>query len=127
MAITVVIADDHAAAQSGLRMLLARAGDIEIVAAAQDGYAAIRLADSEKPDVVLLDLSIPGLDAPTCTARIREASPQTRVVAMTAAVDDVRIGGVLEAGAVAFVRKQAGPEEFVEAVRAAAASPAPLD
>ncbi|HEX2052959.1 MAG TPA: response regulator transcription factor [Actinomycetota bacterium] len=120
MTIRVVLADDHAAGRSGLRMLLTTVGEIEIAAIAQDAYEAIRLAESEGPDVVLLDLDIPGVEAATATARIREAAPQAQVLLLTSDTDDPRISEVLDGGAWGPVPKQAGPEVLIAAVRAAA-------
>jgi DNA-binding NarL/FixJ family response regulator len=125
--IRVLIADDHAIVRGGLEQLLATADDIELVGAAGDGAEAVEQAAVTRPDVVLMDLSMPGLDGAEATRQIVTAAPEVRVVALTSFSDDRHILDALSAGAMGYVLKHAGPDELLAAIRAAAAGDAPLD
>jgi DNA-binding NarL/FixJ family response regulator len=125
--IRVVVADDHAVVRSGLEKLLETAGDIEIVGLAANGEEAVVLAGVEKPDVVLMDLSMPVMDGAEATRRIMANEPSARVVVLTSFADDRHISDALEAGAIGYVLKHANPDELLGAIRAAAAGDAPLD
>lgn len=124
--IRVLLAEDHAVVRAGLQELLDGAEDIEVVGAAADGLSAVELAAELQPDVVLCDLSMPGLDGIEATRRILEESPETRVVILTAFSERDRILGALDAGAVGYLLKDAAPEELFGAVRAAARGESPL-
>jgi DNA-binding NarL/FixJ family response regulator len=125
--IRVVIADDHAVVRSGLQSLLDTAGDIDVVGAASDGAEAIELVSRVEPDVVLMDLSMPGLDGVAATAAITEAHPDVAVVVLTSFAEPSRITAALDAGALGYQLKDAAPDDLIAAVRAAAAGGAPLD
>jgi DNA-binding NarL/FixJ family response regulator len=125
--IRVVIADDHAVVRSGLQSLLDTAGDIDVVGAASDGAEAIELVSRVEPDVVLMDLSMPGLDGVAATAAITEAYPDVAVVVLTSFAEPSRITAALDAGALGYQLKDAAPDDLIAAVRAAAAGGAPLD
>ena len=125
--IRVVIADDHAVVRSGLESLLDTAGDIAVVGAAADGGEAIELVARVEPDVVLMDLSMPGVDGVAATAAITRAHPDVSVVVLTSFAEPSRITAALEAGAIGYQLKDAAPDELIAAVRAAAAGGAPLD
>jgi DNA-binding NarL/FixJ family response regulator len=127
MTIRVVVADDHVLVRGGLEKLLGTAADIEIVGLAANGEEAVALVDSAHPDVVLMDLSMPILDGAGATNRIIESDPTARVVILTSFADDRHIADALEAGAIGYVLKQAGPDELLGAIRAAADGDAPLD
>jgi DNA-binding NarL/FixJ family response regulator len=124
--IRVLLAEDHPVVRAGLEGLLGGAEDVELVAAAADGAEAVELATESKPDVVLIDLSMPRLDGIEATRRIVEAAPQTHVVVLTAFSDRERILGAIDAGALGYLLKDASPEELLGAVRAAARGEAPL-
>ncbi len=125
--IRVVIADDHAVVRAGLRALLGQTDDLQVVGEAGDGAAAVELVHALQPDVVLMDLSMPGLDGTQATVQITAADSPAAVVALTSFAERDRIVNTLEAGAVGYVLKDAAPEEILRAVRAAAAGQSPLD
>ena len=127
MTIRVVVADDHAVVRSGLEQLLATAADIELVGTAGNGGEAAEVVGRERPDVVLMDLSMPEVDGVEATRRIIAADPDARVVVLTSFADDRHISEALQAGAIGYVLKHAEPDELIGAIRAAAAGDAPLD
>ncbi len=124
--IRVVIADDHALVRSGLEGLLGAADDIEVVGSAEDGPQAVELALAELPDVVLMDLSMPGGGGIDATRAITKASPDIKVVVLTSFSDRERILDVVDAGAVGYLLKDTEPEELRRGVRAAARGEAPF-
>ncbi len=120
MTIRVLLADDHAAIRSGLRLMLQHAGDIDVVGEAGDGAAAITNARALRPDVVLMDLRMPGTDGITATERIvREGWSQ--VLVLTTYDLDEYVFGALRAGAVGFLLKTVEASALVDAVRRVAA------
>jgi DNA-binding NarL/FixJ family response regulator len=127
MTIRVAIADDHAVVRSGLEQLLSTADDIELVGTAADGEEAVEQANRERPDVVLMDLSMPNVDGVEATRRIVTANSGISVIALTSFGDDRHINDALNAGAVGYLLKHAGPDELLEAIRAAARGDSPLD
>lgn len=127
MTIRVVIADDHAVVRTGLAQLLSTVDDVELVGVAADGDEAIALVAANGPDVVLMDLSMPGIDGVEATRRITGAGSDARVVVLTSFSDDRHIAEALDAGAVGYVLKHAGPDELLGAIRSAAAGDVPLD
>ncbi len=124
--IRVLLAEDHAVVRAGLEELLEGADDFEVVGAAEEGHGAVEMAAELRPDVVLCDLSMPGLDGIESTRGILERSPETRVVILTAFSERDRILGALDAGAVGYLLKDAVPEELFDAVRSAARGESPL-
>jgi two-component system, NarL family, response regulator LiaR len=118
--IRVVLADDHALVREGTAELLERAGGVRVVGQAADGLEAIRLVEALRPDVLLLDLAMPGLDGLEVTRRARSSSPATAVVALTAHDEDAYVLAMLEAGACGYLSKASRGQEVVQAVRAAA-------
>jgi DNA-binding NarL/FixJ family response regulator len=127
MSIRVVIADDHAVVRGGLEQLLSTADDIALVGISANGLEAVETVQRVQPDVVLMDLSMPELDGAEATRRIVTANPETRVVVLTSFGDDRHIADALQAGAVGYVLKHAGPDELLDAIRAAARGDSPLD
>jgi DNA-binding NarL/FixJ family response regulator len=125
--ITVVVADDHAVVRSGLDQLLATAPDIELVGSAVDGSTAVELVRDLRPDVVLMDLSMPGTDGIEATRQIVAAGSSARVVVLTSLADDRHISDALRAGAIGYVLKHADADDILDAIRAAAAGDSPLD
>lgn len=125
--IRVVIADDHAVVRAGLDQLLATVDDIDLVGQAADGEEAVALVAAQSPDVVLMDLSMPGVDGTAATRRITEAGGTSRVVVLTSMADDRHIADALDAGAIGYVLKHADPDDIIAAIRAAAAGDSPLD
>lgn len=120
MTIRVLLADDHAAIRAGLRMILATAGDIEVVGEAADGEAALAQARALRPDVVVMDVRMPGVDGITATARIT-ADELARVLVLTTFDLDEYVFRSLRAGAAGFVLKSASAPALIDAVRAVAA------
>ncbi|MGW7343844.1 response regulator [Streptomyces sp. NPDC054854] len=118
--IRILVVDDQQLVRMGLRMLFEQARDIEILGEADNGAEAVRLAEHLSPDVVLMDLRMPGMDGITATRRIVAARPATRVVALTTFDDDDHLYPVLAAGACGFLVKDTPPAELLEAVRRAA-------
>jgi DNA-binding NarL/FixJ family response regulator len=125
--IRVMVADDHAVVRGGLEQLLATAADIELAGVATDGEEAVSVAAELRPDVILMDLSMPGLDGVEATRRIVAGNPEACVVVLTSFSDSRRILDALEAGASGYLLKHAGPDELLGAIRAAAGGDAPLD
>ena len=125
--IRVLVADDHAVVRDGLEQLVRSADDLEFVGAASDGGEAVDLAVSREPDVMLMDLSMPGIDGIEATRRVVKRVPGVHVVVLTSFSDRGRILGALEAGAVGYLLKDATPEELVSGIRAAARGDSPLD
>jgi DNA-binding NarL/FixJ family response regulator len=125
--IRVLVADDHAVVRTGLEQLLGAAGDMQVTALAADGDEAVRLARETAPDVVLMDLAMPGLDGRDATRHILAERPEIRVVVLTSFADRDRILGALDAGATGYLLKDADPEALLEGVRSAARGEAPLN
>jgi DNA-binding NarL/FixJ family response regulator len=117
---TVLVADDHPLVRQGLLSLLSTASDIEVVATARDGVEAVELAAVCRPDVVLMDLSMPRMNGAEATEAIVAAGEGARVVVLTAFGDRERLDRALAAGACAYVLKDAAPAALLAAVRGAA-------
>jgi DNA-binding NarL/FixJ family response regulator len=118
--IRVLLADDHAAIRAGLRMLLATAGDIEVIGEAGDGAVAVANARALRPDVVLMDVRMPGTDGVTATRQIVEEGLSEVLVLTTFDLDEY-VFGALRAGAAGFLLKTAEATALVDAVRHVAA------
>ena len=123
MTVRVLVADDHPVFRSGLRLLLEDL-DVEVVGEAADGEAAVELAVAERPDVVLMDLQMPGTSGLEATRRIAERAPDVRVLVLTMVEDDATLFAALRAGAAGYLLKGAGPDEIDRAVRGVAAGDA---
>jgi DNA-binding NarL/FixJ family response regulator len=124
--ISVMVVDDHAVVRAGLARVLGTAPDLQIVAQASDGNEALELLTQVEPDVILMDLSMPGMDGITATRRILARRPQACVVALTSFGDRERVITMVDAGARGYLVKDGDPEELVSAIRAAAAGGSPL-
>jgi DNA-binding NarL/FixJ family response regulator len=119
--IRVVIVDDHPIVRAGLVALVDAADDLEVVGTASTGLEAIEIAETLRPDVILMDLRMPGLDGDEATARIVAANPATRVVILTTYETDDAILSAIEAGASGYLLKAAPEAELLAGVRAVAA------
>ncbi len=124
--INVMIVDDHALVRQGLTALLSGVEDLAVVAAVSDGSGAADAAEQNSPDVVLMDLSMPGLDGVDATRALLSRCPGVKVVMLTSFCENARIVAALDAGAVGYLLKDAEPDDVVRAVRDAAAGHAPL-
>ena len=125
--IRVLLVDDHAMVRRGMRDFLALHDDLEIVGEAADGDAAIEAATALRPDVVVMDLLMPGVDGIDATARIKADHPDMEIVAITSFVEEARIVAALEAGASGFLLKDAEADELAAAIRSAAVGEVHLD
>jgi NarL family two-component system response regulator LiaR len=125
--VTVLIVDDHAVVRKGVRGYLEAQPDIAIAGEAACGEEAVRLAAESQPDVILMDLVMPGMDGVEATRRLRQVSPRSQVIVLTSYHDDEHIFPAIKAGALSYLLKNVRPEELADAVRAAAQGEAVLD
>ena len=116
--IRLLLADDHAVVRSGLRMLLEAQPDMTIIGEAETGQEAIRRVAELSPDVVLMDIEMPGMNGIEATRRIKASAPAAAVLALTMYEDDQYFFEMLRAGASGYVPKRAAPDELVSAIRA---------
>ena len=115
--IKLVLADDHAVVRSGLRMLLQAQPDIEIVGEAESGKEALAQVLRLQPNVILMDIQMPGMNGIEATRQIKEAGEDTAVLALTMHEDDQYFFEMLQAGASGYLPKRAAPDELVHAIR----------
>jgi DNA-binding NarL/FixJ family response regulator len=115
--IRILVADDHPVVRGGLVALLRTIDGFEVVGEAPDGESAVREAHLTRPDIVLMDVRMPGLDGVEATRRIRAAVPSTRVLMLTMYDDDSTVFTAMQAGAQGYLLKEAEQEEIVRAVR----------
>ena len=120
MSISIVVADDHPLVRRGLRAALEAVPDFQIVAETGDGLEALHMAEDLEPDVLVLDLMLPGLSGLDILPIVRQRSPRTRVVVLSMYSDEPFVLQALKHGAMAYVLKGSDPSEAVEAVRRAA-------
>lgn len=120
MAIRVLIVDDHRVVREGLRVFLQRDAELEIVGEAENGVEAVEMARQLQPNVVLMDLLLPGMDGIEATSIIRREMPETRVVAMTSGLVGSSVMHVLRAGATSYMRKDMQGAEMRATIKAAA-------
>ncbi|MGZ4253897.1 MAG: response regulator, partial [Solirubrobacteraceae bacterium] len=118
-AIRVLLVDDHAVVREGLRNFLALQDGLEIVGEAGDGAEAIEQARALEPDVILMDLVMPGLDGIGAMRQLRVRSPGSRVIVLTSFLEDERVLPAIQAGAAGYLLKNVAPAELARAIRAA--------
>jgi two-component system response regulator NreC len=118
--IRILLADDHAVVRQGFKMILAEQPDMEIVGEAGNGREALALAESLKPDIVVMDVAMPELNGIEATRRIGESVPHTRVVALSMHKDSVYVREILRAGARGYLLKDSVAGDLVSAVRSVA-------
>jgi DNA-binding NarL/FixJ family response regulator len=123
----IVLADDHVTVRHGLKLLIDSQPDMTVVAEAGDGAAAIHRVEEFAPDVVVMDISMPGINGLNATRTLKESHPATRVVALTRYSDDAYLQELLRAGVAGYVLKQSASIELLQAIRAAAAGGQYLD
>jgi len=124
--IRVVLADDEPVVRFGVRAVLATAGDVDVVAEAENGSEAVELVAAHRPDVAVLDIRMPRLDGLDAAGLIREHHPDTRTLVLTTFADDAYISRALGEGASGFVLKTGDPQEIIAGVRAVATGAAYL-
>jgi len=117
--IKVMIVDEHAVVRSGLSAFLSAYDDLELVAEASGGEEAVRTCPDVRPDVVLMDLVMPGMDGAAATAAIREVCPEIRVIALTSFPEENLVQAALKAGAIGYLLKNVSADELAEAIRSA--------
>ena len=125
--IRVLIADDQRVVRDGLSMLVALIDGVQIIGSASDGDEALRMAEKHRPDVVLMDLRMPGMDGITATAELHQRLPATRVLGLTTYADDATILPALRAGALGYLTKDASAVQIEAAIRAVHAGQTHLD
>ena len=117
--IRVLLVDDHAVVRSGLGAFLLAFDDLDLVGEAGSGEEAVRLCDQLAPDIVLMDLVMPGMDGVGATRVIRQKHPEIQVIALTSFKEKDLVEGVLEAGAIVYLLKNVSADELAEAIREA--------
>ena len=118
MPISIVIAEDHALFRSGLRQLLLLGEDMEVIGEAGDGFEAVEVTAARRPDLLLLDLSMPGRDGLEVIAHIRKDSPDTRILIISMHATSMHVRAAFKAGAHGYLLKTADSQEFLFAIRA---------
>jgi len=118
MSIRILLADDHTIMQAGLRALLEKESDMEVVAEAKNGWEAVRMATQLRPDVVIIDISMPDLNGMDATHEIIVEVPGIRVLGLSMHSDEQFVSGMLRAGAAGYLLKDCAAEELVYAIRA---------
>jgi two-component system, NarL family, response regulator LiaR len=121
MSIRILIADDHHVVRQGLYMFLGSDPELEIIGEAQDGAEAVKLALELHPDVILMDILMPVMDGIKATAAIRQALPDTEVIALTSVLGDNSVVDAVRAGAIGYLLKDTDANELRRAIKAAAA------
>jgi len=119
MTIRILIADDHGVLRAGLRALLNTEPDLEVVGEAVDGHQALRLAGELRPDVVVLDISMPGPDGIEVTRQLKKKWPDTRILILTVHEDESLLREAIRAGASGYILKRAVESELISAIHAA--------
>lgn len=117
--ISVLLVDDHRVVRQGLRDFLELQEGIEIVGEASSGEEGVRVAQELLPDVVLMDLVLPGIDGVEATRRVKISSPSSRIIVLTSFADDAKVFPAIKAGAISYLLKDVQPEELARAIRAA--------
>jgi DNA-binding NarL/FixJ family response regulator len=121
MTIRILLVDDHTIVRKGLRTFLSYDTELEVVGEAADGAQALSLARELSPDVVLMDLLMPGMDGIAATAAIRRELPDTEVLALTSVLEDAAVVGAVRAGAIGYLLKDTEADALCQAIKAAAA------
>jgi two-component system, NarL family, response regulator NreC len=119
--IRILLADDHVVVRHGLKLVIEDQPDLTVVAEAGDGESAVQQALKMKPDVIVMDISMPGMNGLAATRKLRLLQPKAAIVTLTRHTDDAYLQELLRAGVSGYVLKQSAPTELVQAIRAAAA------
>jgi DNA-binding NarL/FixJ family response regulator len=123
----ILLADDHVTVRQGLKMLIESQGDMTVVSEASDGTAAVEQARTLRPDVVVMDISMPGMNGLVATRTLKQMQPDSVIVILTRHGDDAYLQELLRAGADGYVLKQSAASELLQAIRATAARGQYLD
>src|SRR3954469_14399271 len=123
----ILLADDHETVREGLRMILNAQPDMQVVAAVGDGREAITQAERITPDVVIMDISMPGMNGLAATSELTERCPSAKVLTLTRHADSSYLQQLMRAGAAGYVLKQSRPAELLHAIRAIATGGKHLD
>ena len=123
----ILLADDHVTVRHGLKLLIDSQADMNVVSEASDGHAAIENALALKPDVIVMDISMPGMNGLAATRALKQKQPGIAIVTLTRHGDDAYVHELLRAGVSGYVLKQSAPTELLQAIRAAAAGGQYLD
>ena len=125
--IRVLLAEDHLMVRAGIERLLQATDDIEVVGLACDGVEAVAFAQIAKPDVVVMDLSMPNLGGAAATRQLLQIQPEVKVLILSSFSDRERIVEAIDSGAIGFILKDGDPDDLVKAIRAASRGESPLD
>ena len=117
----ILLADDHVTVRHGLKLLIEAQPDMKVISEASDGKAAMQNALALKPDVIDMDISMPGMNGLTATRALKQKHPHVVIVTLTRHGDDAYLQELLRAGVAGYVLKQSAPNELIQAIRAAAA------
>jgi two-component system response regulator NreC len=123
----ILLADDHVTVRHGLKLLIDSQPDMKVVSEASDGNAAVQNAVALKPDVIVMDISMPGMNGLVATRKLKQLQPGAAIVTLTRHADDAYLQELLRAGVSGYVLKQSAPTELLQAIRAAAAGGQYLD
>jgi DNA-binding NarL/FixJ family response regulator len=123
----ILLADDHATVRHGLKLLIDSQTDMGVVGEAADGDGVLRQAEAIRPDIVVIDISMPGMNGLVATRALKRMQPNVAIVALTRHDDETYLEELLRAGASGYVLKQSPPLEFLQAIRAVAAGGVYLD
>jgi DNA-binding NarL/FixJ family response regulator len=123
----ILLADDHATVRQGLKLLIDSQPDMGVVGEAADGTGVLQQAEALKPDLIVMDISMPGMSGLIATRALKRVQPNVAIVALTRHDDDTYVEELLRAGASGYILKQSAPMEFLQAIRAVAAGGVYLD
>jgi len=125
--IRILIAEDHQTVREGIKLLVNNQPDMEVIGEAGDGDIAIKMAQELKPDLVLMDISMPSLNGLKATKRLRSMQPNIKIITLTRHTDDGYLQQLISAGSNGYVLKQSAPTELINAIRTIAAGNSYLD
>jgi DNA-binding NarL/FixJ family response regulator len=127
VSLRILLADDHATVRQGLKLLIDSQPDMGVVGEAADGDGLLKQADALKPDLIVIDISMPGMNGLVATRTLKRAQPHVSIVALTRHDDETYLDQLLRAGASGYVLKQSAPSEFLRAIRVVASGGIYLD